>query len=72
MGLGDVTQEEELRLWAESHGGQCRPKFPAPPPEGGCGGADRKCFRLRPPPRSLSRLSRPGVRGHAPEVKGPC
>lgn len=72
MGLGDVTQEEWLRLWAEPHDGQCRPKFPAPPPEGGCGRADRKCFRLRPPPGSLSRLRRPGVRGHAPEVERPC
>lgn len=72
MGLGDVTQEAGLRLWAEPHDEQRRTRFPAPPPDGGCGGAGRKCFRLRPPLRSLSRLCRPRERGRAPEVEGPC
>lgn len=53
-------------------GGQGRTKSPAPPQEGGCGGADRKSFRLRPPPCSLLSLRLPSERGRAPEVKGPC
>lgn len=61
-----------LRLWEEPRDGQGPTESPAPPPEGGCGGADRKSFRLRPPPCSLPRLRRPGERGRAPEVKGPC